>query len=154
MFPMARMLGSTSDIEALARKAKRAGWTVQVVPGSNHLRWRSPDGEELRSALTPQGSRSTTALRLRLAKADPATFGLGGRLPESPAGEVTAAGEVPVTLGAAADACEGLAAVIREDYTEAVADPDALAELLRDVREALRAAENDLRAANRRLLSA
>lgn len=38
-------LGANKDIEKLARKAKKQGWTVEVT-GSNHLRFITPDGSK------------------------------------------------------------------------------------------------------------
>lgn len=45
-------LGTSKDVEKLARTARRAGWTVEIT-GKNHLRWISPNGKDkLTSALT------------------------------------------------------------------------------------------------------
>lgn len=40
---MARNLGANKDIEKLARKARKQGWTVEVTRG-NHLKFTPPNG--------------------------------------------------------------------------------------------------------------
>lgn len=44
---MAKRLGTDSDVEKLARQARRSGFSVEVT-GSNHLRWTAPikEGEK------------------------------------------------------------------------------------------------------------
>lgn len=48
---MAR-LGAPKDVEALARRMRRQGWSVAVRRGSTHLRWARPDGVFVDTALT------------------------------------------------------------------------------------------------------
>jgi hypothetical protein len=69
---MSGALGTDKDVEALARRARRSGWTVSV-DGSTHLRWEAPSGAVFRCALT--GGR-TTRLRVErdLAALDPEHF--------------------------------------------------------------------------------
>lgn len=64
--------GTDKDVEELARRARKAGWTVQV-DGGNHLRWSSPFGQEFRSALTG-GRGQRKRVEHRLAAMDPASF--------------------------------------------------------------------------------
>lgn len=51
-----RALGTDKDVEALARKARKAGFTVEITRG-NHIRWTAPDGTSRVTALT--GGRAT-----------------------------------------------------------------------------------------------
>lgn len=40
---MAKSLGASKDVEKIARKAKKQGWTVEVT-GGNHLKFTPPNG--------------------------------------------------------------------------------------------------------------
>ena len=139
------MLGTSSDFEALARKARKAGWTVGVAAGSNHLVWRSPGGAVARSALTPSSKRSVVELRLRLARADPETFGRG-RGPAEPPPSRPAGRAEPELLAGLAELLGTAAELVSADDGS---DPAGLAELVRLVRSELRDAEDRLRAAAR-----
>lgn len=57
-------LGINKDLEALARKARKAGWTVEVN-GRNHVRWTTPDGQSFTTGLT-MNRRSATVARRRI----------------------------------------------------------------------------------------
>lgn len=60
-----KSLGTTKEIERLAREARRAGWTVEVN-GANHIRWTPPLGPSLTTSLTPK-NESVTIRRIRKA---------------------------------------------------------------------------------------
>lgn len=64
---MGQHLGTHKDVEKLARKARKAGWRVEVT-SSNHLRWTPPEGDFIISGLTAS-SGGTTALKQKLRKA-------------------------------------------------------------------------------------
>lgn len=66
------LLGTDKDVEDLARRARRAGWTV-TVDGRTHLRWQSPGAAEFRSPLTG-GRGHRQRVERRLAAVDPAAF--------------------------------------------------------------------------------
>lgn len=54
-------LGTHKDVEKVARRARKQGWTVEVAKGSTHIVWTSPDGEtQVRTSLTPRSA--TTVL--------------------------------------------------------------------------------------------
>lgn len=127
------------------RRARRAGWAVDVAPGSSHIRWTAPSGGQVRSAHTPQGRRSTIELRLRLSRLDPAAFGRG--LGDE-AGEPVQTCPAPPSVGGLADYLAALAALLDDDSGGEV-EPVALADWLRGVRGELRVVEDDLRAAAR-----
>lgn len=57
-------LGTDKDLEKLARRARRAGWTVEVN-GRNHVRWTAPDGQSFTTGLT-MNRRSATVARRRI----------------------------------------------------------------------------------------
>lgn len=44
-------LGANKDIEKLARKARKQGWTVEVTRG-NHLKFTPPNGRPIFGGLT------------------------------------------------------------------------------------------------------
>lgn len=48
---MATNLGTTKEVEAYARAARKAGWDV-TISGKNHIKWRSPRGEMFMCALS------------------------------------------------------------------------------------------------------
>jgi hypothetical protein len=71
---MGKLLGTDKDVEDLARRARKAGWTVSI-DGKNHIRWDAPEGGSFRSALT--GSSGTRLqVERNLARYDPAHFGI------------------------------------------------------------------------------
>lgn len=53
MFPLGRSLGTNKEIEKLARKARKQGWTVEITK-KNHLKFTPPDGgRPIFGGLTP-----------------------------------------------------------------------------------------------------
>ena len=51
---MSKHLGANKDIEKLARKARKAGWTVEIT-GNNHVRFTNPTGQTIVGGLTTCG---------------------------------------------------------------------------------------------------
>lgn len=58
-------IGTDKDLEKLARRARRAGWTVEVT-GRNHVRWTAPDGRQSFTTGLTMNRRSTTVARRRI----------------------------------------------------------------------------------------
>jgi hypothetical protein len=138
---VAGSLGTDKDVEALARAARKAGWTVTVTR-SNHLRWQAPEQGEFRSPLTG-GPSVPLRVRRKLAQLDPAAF--GGAVDEADrAGPVDIDDEVAVALDELAETAEELRAAA------SAGDPDAAAESLRHARDILRRCEDRFHLAARR----
>jgi hypothetical protein len=51
---MGKSLGANKEIEKLARKARKQGWTVEVT-GGNHLKFQPPNGGPIFGGLTTCG---------------------------------------------------------------------------------------------------
>lgn len=148
---MSSALGTDKDVEALARRARRCGWSVSV-DGSTHLRWEAPSGTVFRSALT--GGR-TTRLRVErdLAALDPEHFA-----DLAPATAARALGEAGIESPAARAAFTEEAAVAAEELAAAAdmvqlaaeeMDPHAAAETCRLARAVLRDLEESFRSVAR-----
>lgn len=52
----------------LARHAEAAGWSIELTR-NNHLRWRSPDGAVVFSALSPSDRRAVRNVEKELRRA-------------------------------------------------------------------------------------
>ncbi|MCA1842258.1 MAG: hypothetical protein LC792_03535 [Actinobacteria bacterium] len=133
---MSGALGTDKDVEGLARRARRAGWTVSI-DGSTHIRWQGPEGGEFRSPLTG-GPSTRLRVEKRLAALDPRTFGRVGTDPVPEPDPVPFATEVAVAvdeLRAAAELLETLGPA--GDVTTAV-------RFVRETRAVLRSVEEDL----------
>jgi hypothetical protein len=148
------LLGTDKDVEALARRARRAGWVVDT-DGRTHLRWRSPRGQEFRSPLT--GGRG---VRLRvereLAARDPGAFGelapaVARRAADSDVSQPPAV-LAPSELAFAAAELAALAELLGElgdGRSHTADDLVSAADAVRIGRDLLRDAEGQLRAAGR-----
>lgn len=130
-----KLLGTDKDVEALARRARKAGWTVDI-DGGTHIRWQCPDGGEFRCALT--GNRHT---RLRvernLSQLDPDNFAEGGR---DEIEHVTA--DFRVEAAAAAEEMRSCAELL--EIAAEVEDPNEAASIVQTARNVLRSTEDAL----------
>lgn len=59
-------LGAGKELKPIIRQAERQGWIVTQTKAS-HLRWKSPGGRSVFSALTPSDWRATRNI-LRMLK--------------------------------------------------------------------------------------
>jgi RNA 3'-terminal phosphate cyclase len=50
-------MSGKKDMQQLARKAERQGWTV-VITGGTHIKWTSPAGEKVFSSYSPSDHRA------------------------------------------------------------------------------------------------
>lgn len=134
-------LGTDKDLEALARRARKYGWAVEVT-GGTHLRWTAPSGSWFTTALTPGGGSGPMRVRRNLARLDPSGFGR-----HEPA-------EEPARVDLGDEACFALAELAQAAELIALAadagDVDAAASVIRDVRNALRLVEERVWLAKRR----
>lgn len=61
--------GTDKDVEKVIRKARKAGWDIQIT-GGNHIKFQPPKGgQAVIGSLSPGSSRSVRTLRHNLAKA-------------------------------------------------------------------------------------
>lgn len=134
-------LGTDKDVEALARRARKHGWTVEVT-GGTHLRWTAPDGAWFTSPLTPGGRLAPLRIRRNLARLDPAGFGQHDA--ETEPDDVDLDDEVAFAVAELASASELI------QLAGELGDADEAARVVRDAREALRTVEDRIWSAKRR----
>lgn len=58
-------MGLPKEWRDLIAEATRQGWQIELT-GSNHLRWRSPEGKPVFSASTPSDHRAIKNIRSML----------------------------------------------------------------------------------------
>lgn len=61
--------GTDKDVEKVIRKARKAGWEIELT-GGNHIKFTSPrGGKPVIGSLSPGSSRAVRTLRHNLEKA-------------------------------------------------------------------------------------
>jgi predicted RNA binding protein YcfA (HicA-like mRNA interferase family) len=50
-------MSGKKDMQQLAKKAERQGWTI-VITGGSHMKWTSPAGEKVFSSYSPSDHRA------------------------------------------------------------------------------------------------
>jgi len=61
-------LSTNKDLNALAKRARKQGWTITLHKKSGHLEWRAPNGGVVFTASTPSDFRAIKNTLNRLCK--------------------------------------------------------------------------------------
>lgn len=149
---MGDALGTDKDVEKLARRARQAGWTVEI-DGGTHIRWRAPGGSTMFSSPLTGGRAVRLRVERHLASADPARFAdLAPAVAARAAGDDLASPAVRARFhdeSAAAAAELRAAAELVEELASSL-DPQGAADAVQQARAVLRTLEGELRRIVRR----